>query len=483
MNPKRALISSISILTGILFITMALPKYVIAVDYIFWTNKSPGTIGRANLDGSSANQSIISGLSNPYDVAADANYVYWVDTYNNQIGRANLDGSSPNYSLITGCNYPTGITVNGSYIYWGSYGNGAIGRANLDGSSPNQSFITGCSSPFGLSVNSSYIFWSNKGDGTIGRANLNGSSPNQSLISGCDNPLDALVYGSYLYWPENGSNYTIARANLDGSSPNTSFITGCGAPSSVAATGSYLYWANNSGGSFNSIGRATISGSGANQSFITGCNDVHGIAVGGDASLPVALSAFSAKSTTKGINLEWITASETDNLGFIIERCTEKSDWQQIASYQTHAALIGQGTTSSPSQYSYTDANVTASNSYTYRLSDVSSNGEIEVIGSTAVEMSAIPATTQLLAAYPNPFNPSTHIKYQLANDSHVTLQVYDVLGRQVKMLVDRQQVVGEYSAQWDGTSDAGHTVPSGIYLVRLQVNGHSHIQKVSLMK
>ncbi len=203
----------------------------------------------------------------------------------------------------------------------------------------------------------------------------------------------------------------------------------------------------------------------------------------GDASLPVELVSFSATKKGNSVAVEWTTASETDNLGFIIERKTDKSDWQQIASYQSNNALVGKGTASSPKLYSYTDKDVTAGGSYTYRLSDVDVNGQVNALATTEVTAAVTPTTTQLFAAYPNPFNPQTTLKYQLANDSHVTLAVYDVLGRQVKQLVNQQQSAGEYAATWNGTTNAGLAAPSGAYLVRLQAGGRSQLQKIILMK
>ncbi len=205
--------------------------------------------------------------------------------------------------------------------------------------------------------------------------------------------------------------------------------------------------------------------------------------VANDLSLPVELMSFSAKPENKSIILEWATASESDNLGFILERCMENSDYEQIASYKTHSDLTGKGTTSSTSQYSFIDNNVTVGKEYTYRLSDVSSDGNRSEIGKTEVKVSAIPTTTQLFAAYPNPFNPSTTLKYNLAKDGHVTLGVFDMLGRQISLLNDLYQTAGEYSAQWDGSTDSGIMAPSGTYLVRLQTGNLSQIQKVILIK
>ncbi len=202
-----------------------------------------------------------------------------------------------------------------------------------------------------------------------------------------------------------------------------------------------------------------------------------------DASLPVELVSFSAFNNSNAVKLEWSTTSEIDNLGFIIERKSESTNWKQIASYQSDNRLAGQGTISSPSQYTFTDNKISTGMDYTYRLSEVSTNGDVIEIGSTTVSVSAIPQTTQLFAAYPNPFNPSTNIKYNLANDSHVTMAVYDLLGRNIKSLVNQHQSAGQYSIQWDGSTDAGVTAPSGTYLLRMQAGNTTQMQKVMFIK
>ncbi len=204
---------------------------------------------------------------------------------------------------------------------------------------------------------------------------------------------------------------------------------------------------------------------------------------GSDTALPVKLQSFTAKYDKDSIELTWSTACEKDNLGFIIERSTENFDYKQIASYQTHSELTGQGTTSSLSHYRITDANVTSGSSYTYRLMEVSTDGVQTEIGTTSIDVQSIPMTTQLFAAYPNPFNPSTTLKYQLVTDSHVSLIVYDILGCEIKTLVNQQQSAAEYQVEWDGSTNSGVAAPSGTYLVRLQAGNCSSIQKVMMIK
>ncbi len=255
--------------------------------YVYWANGGPSTIGRANLDGSSANQSFISGASTPDGVAVDGQHIYWANEGGTTIGRANLDGSGTNESFISGASTPVGVVVDGQHIYWANWGSGTgttIGRANLNGTSVEQSFIGGASAPAGVVVDGQHIYWANYGGTTIGRANLNGTSPNQSFITGASEPAGVVVDGQHIYWANKGST-TIGRANLDGTSPNQSFITVATKPAGLAVDGQHIYWATYGG---TTLGRANLDGSGANESFITGANVALGMAVDGDLTVSVA---------------------------------------------------------------------------------------------------------------------------------------------------------------------------------------------------
>lgn len=86
--------------------------------------------------------------------------------------------------------------------------------------------------------------------------------------------------------------------------------------------------------------------------------------------------------------------------------------------------------------------------------------------------------TTQLFSNYPNPFNPTTTIKYSLKDKSHVSLKVFDVIGREVAELVNKVQITGEYSVEFN----AGN-LPSGIYIYRLTANNERMIGKMILAK
>jgi hypothetical protein len=93
------------------------------------------------------------------------------------------------------------------------------------------------------------------------------------------------------------------------------------------------------------------------------------------------------------------------------------------------------------------------------------------------------PRSNALLANYPNPFNPSTTIRYQLAATTKVELRVYDVSGAAVRTLVDDVKGAGSYSLEWNGRDDRGEPVSSGVYFYRLIAGNFSDVRKMTLVK
>jgi hypothetical protein len=89
-----------------------------------------------------------------------------------------------------------------------------------------------------------------------------------------------------------------------------------------------------------------------------------------------------------------------------------------------------------------------------------------------------IPLVNKLNQNYPNPFNPTTTISYQLALQGHVSLKVYDVLGRQIVTLVDEVKSAGTYTVSWDAAK-----LSSGVYFYRLQVGDFNDLKRLILVK
>jgi len=94
-----------------------------------------------------------------------------------------------------------------------------------------------------------------------------------------------------------------------------------------------------------------------------------------------------------------------------------------------------------------------------------------------------VPATSKLHASHPNPFNPITNIAYELDGAADVNITVYNMLGREVAILVADFQPAGTYTVQWRGIDRSGHSVSSGLYFYTMQTEGFSATQKMMLLK
>ena len=147
-----------------------------------------------------------------------------------------------------------------------------------------------------------------------------------------------------------------------------------------------------------------------------------------DNPIPVELSAFFAISTKEGALLKWTTVTETNNAGFNIERSTDNKEFREIS------FVKGSGTTTEVTDYSYTDKNVNAG-IYYYRLKQIDLDGSFNYSYSAEVDINA-PSAFILSQNFPNPFNPSTIIKFSLPVDSKVMINLYNTLGEKVDVLV-----------------------------------------------
>jgi methionine-rich copper-binding protein CopC len=93
------------------------------------------------------------------------------------------------------------------------------------------------------------------------------------------------------------------------------------------------------------------------------------------------------------------------------------------------------------------------------------------------------PSDFSLSQNYPNPFNPITNFQFSLSKSSHVKIEIFNIVGQKVKVLVDEDMKPGVYSADWNSTSDNGNTVSSGIYFYRMQAGDFADTKKMVLMK
>jgi hypothetical protein len=99
------------------------------------------------------------------------------------------------------------------------------------------------------------------------------------------------------------------------------------------------------------------------------------------------------------------------------------------------------------------------------------------------VEIEARPDRFTLSQNYPNPFNPTTFIQYNLPVSCHVTLTIHNILGQTVATLLDEFQDPGYRRVVWNGVSDAGESLPSGIYFYRLTAGGFTQVKKMMMLR
>jgi len=183
--------------------------------------------------------------------------------------------------------------------------------------------------------------------------------------------------------------------------------------------------------------------------------------------VPVELSSFSATSSADGVLLEWATASETNNRGFEIERSSGNE-------FSTVAFVDGKGTTTSTSSYSYTDA--VSAGKYSYRLKQIDFDGTTTY--SNTVEVDLSPASYNLSQNFPNPFNPSTVIRFAMPVAGNVTLNVYNALGQKVAELVNGFKPAGEHSVDFSAAN-----LTSGVYFYEIQAGEFKMMKKMQLIK
>lgn len=187
--------------------------------------------------------------------------------------------------------------------------------------------------------------------------------------------------------------------------------------------------------------------------------------------IPVELVSFNAIADVNNVILNWTTATEVNNQGFEVERsASNENNWRTIGFSD------GKGTTTEIQHYSFIDKNLDAA-SYSYRLKQVDFDGTFAYSPVVEVEVS-VPLEYALEQNYPNPFNPSTMISYSIPEAGFVSLKLYDVLGNEIKSLVNAQQEAGQYEFAFDASGFA-----SGVYYYRLQSGEFTSTKKLMLMK
>lgn len=173
--------------------------------------------------------------------------------------------------------------------------------------------------------------------------------------------------------------------------------------------------------------------------------------------------------------LKWSTILEQSIEGFNLVRGeNEDGLYERINAAVIPSAGVKGGA------YEFRDTTIALNRSYFYKLQQVSGRDSKVIFGPYEI---VCRAPFELAQNVPNPFNPTTSIRFTVPEDSYVMLAVYDVAGRRIRTLVDKPLKANFYRVDWNGRNDAGRQVSSGMYFYRIQAGRHTQARKMLLLR
>jgi photosystem II stability/assembly factor-like uncharacterized protein len=192
--------------------------------------------------------------------------------------------------------------------------------------------------------------------------------------------------------------------------------------------------------------------------------------------IPVKLISFNAKVNNDIVTLSWITVTETNNKGFEIERLKDYKI-KRLKNWEKIGYINGLGTTTEPKSYTFTDNNL-SSGTYKYRLKQIDYDGRFKYSKELTVDINN-PMKYYLSQNYPNPFNPTTKINFELPEQTNVKIMLYDIIGRDLKTLINKKLDAGFYTIPLKSDN-----LSSGVYFYRMTTSeGYTAVKKLIILK
>ena len=448
------------------------------------------------------------GVDNALNIAVGGGKVYWTEKTGESggtINSANLNGSDVT-ELTSILAVPMGIAVDtaGSKLYW-TNSRGRIQSANLDGSGITNVIPGGLESPMDIALAGGNVYWTQGNPGSVRVGNLT-SRVTRDISTGTDTPGSIVIGGNKVYWTEmtGDSSGTINSANLSGTGA-TQLASILAVPMGIAVdtARSKLYWTNSRG----RVQSANLDGSG-----IT--NVVDGLGSPGDMVLSNSITApagagSSAGSGTTADNSKYDvngdgTVDKADRNAVAVASLTDEPDAKYdvngdgsvdafdvlavIEKYTPGAAAAAVPTFLGMKLTAVEIDRLQEQIDLLIATNDRSPSAMRTLIYLQQLLVTARPEKTQLLANYPNPFNPETWIPYELATDTHVRLMIYNTQGVVIRTLQFGHQSAGYYvgrdrAAYWDGRNALGEQVASGLYFYQLETDEMSLMRKMVILK
>ena len=191
-----------------------------------------------------------------------------------------------------------------------------------------------------------------------------------------------------------------------------------------------------------------------------------------ETALPVELTSFTSSVNNNNVILNWKTATEVNSFEYQIE----KKEASNVDGWQKIGTIKASGNSSSPKSYTFSDNDI-LTGKYNYRLRMVDNDGS--AVYSNVVNTDVVsPARFELGNAYPNPWNPSTTIRYNVPMSSPVTIRVFDAIGREVSTLVNEVKPAGSYQITMNGRG-----LSSGMYFYQMTAGNFTETKKFIMLK
>jgi photosystem II stability/assembly factor-like uncharacterized protein len=192
--------------------------------------------------------------------------------------------------------------------------------------------------------------------------------------------------------------------------------------------------------------------------------------------IPVELASFTYNVNGTKVILNWETASELNNKGFEVERLAETAG----SSWKTIGFVEGKGTTTEKQTYSFNDdlKNTSITGRIYYRLKQVDFDGSFEYSNILEVDYNQMPENFSLSQNYPNPFNPSTTINFSVPEPAHVSIKIYNIIGKEVLTLLDEFKQQGNHEIELNASE-----LTSGVYFYKMSAGKFTDTKRMLLIK
>jgi hypothetical protein len=290
-------------------------------------------------------------------------------------------------------------------------------------------------------------------------------SPNASFVAvaaGAVFSLGLKSDGSIVGWGDNRYDQCAVPP------PNMGFVAvaaGTWHSLGLKADGSIVAWGNNSSG------QCRVPS--PNTGFVAiAAGERFSLGIRGSSPQAVYLARFEAERRGLQAMVHWEVSQPRDHAGFYLWRQESGSERVRLS----QALLSGQTT------YDFTDP-APPMGPADYWLQEVTTGGSENWYGPAHLEAAAVPSASRLYQNQPNPFNPSTTLRFDLPVGGRVRLGVYDVAGRLLRTLLDVDLPAGSHEAVWDGRDAAGRGMGSGAYFARLVAGGIVATTRMDLVK